>query len=396
MRTRELLERLIGFPTVSRDSNLPLVDWVRDYLDGFGVRSQLVADTEGTKANLFASIGPEREGGILLSGHTDVVPVDGQPWSSDPFRLTARDGRLYGRGTSDMKGFIAVALALVPELAARGLERPVHLAFTYDEEVGCHGAAALIPLLRRVLPAPAAVIVGEPTNMRIATAHKGICFCRTVATGTEAHSSLVHQGVSAVMLAGELIAHIGQLAHRAAQQSVAIAGLEPRCTTLTANVIHGGTAFNILAGRCEFEWEVRAVPGDRAVRYVEELERHAAALVAEARQAGRRCSVETSVLADVPALEPEQGGALALVRAALSTDEPQIAIPFATEAGQYQQAGWSTVVCGPGDIGQAHRADEYVPIAQLEQCERFLRTLITSHCAVQGEPGSSAGPAHSS
>lgn len=394
MRTRELLERLVGFPTVSRDSNLPLIDRVRDYLDDRGVHSQLVTNAEGTKANLFACIGPEREGGIVLSGHTDVVPVDGQPWSSDPFRLSERDGRLYGRGTSDMKGFIAVTLALVPELVARRLERPVYLAFTYDEEVGCHGAAALIPQLRRVVPTPAAVIVGEPTNMRIATAHKGICFCRTVATGTEAHSSLVHRGVSAVMLAGELIAHIGELARRAAQHPVTIAGLEPPFTTLTANVIHGGTAFNILAGRCELEWEVRTVPGDHAVRYVEEIERRAAALVSEAQRTGRRCGIETTVIADVPALAPEEGSALALVRDALSTEEPQIAIPFATEAGQYQQAGWSTVVCGPGDIDQAHRADEYVPIAQLEQCERFLRKLIASHCSAREEAGSPARPAH--
>jgi acetylornithine deacetylase len=383
LSSTQILERLVAMPTVSRDSNLPLVGWVRDYLDGFGIRSAYVANDEGTKANLIASVGPERTGGLALSGHTDVVPVDDQDWRSDPFRLTEREGRLHARGSADMKGFIACAIAALTRLNGRRLERPATLLLSYDEEVGCLGAPRMIAELAQSWPVPAAVIVGEPTGMRIADSHKGICVSRTSVTGSAAHSSLVHEGVSAVMVAGELIAHLNRIARDAVRSSTTSAArLQPPYTSISVNMVRGGTALNILAGSCEFFWDIRVVPGESPSQYLAAFDQFARGLVADIVASGRACQIERSTLAEVPALMPDSdGAAMSLARTLLPDGGTPIAVPFATEAGQFQQAGWSTIVCGPGSIEQAHRADEFILPAQLAACDQFLDRSLQRHCA---------------
>jgi acetylornithine deacetylase len=336
-----ILERLVAFPTVSRDSNLPLIDWIRNYLADHRVDSQIIHDDTGRKANLFASIGPPVEGGLVMSGHSDVVPVDGQAWRSDPFALTARDSRLYARGSCDMKGFIATALSRVPLLVGSKLTRPVHLMFSYDEEVGCLGAPRMIAAARDKIGTPAAVIVGEPTSMRVANEHKGICTARTRVTGIEAHSSLTHQGVSAVMLAAELIDHLASVAKRLAETPRAERAnrFVPPFTTTSVNTIQGGTATNILAAACEFTWDVRSLPGERAASIMEELVERSTKRLAELEAAGKRCSIQTSILADVPPLEASDGTAEELAHAVSEIVRDSITVPFATEGGQFQRAG---------------------------------------------------------
>jgi acetylornithine deacetylase len=383
MDTVGILERLVGFPTVSRDPNLPLIDWIRNFLADHGVDSHLVPDDSGRKANLFASIGPEAEGGLVLSGHSDVVPVDGQPWRTDPFRLTAQGSRLFGRGACDMKGFIAACLSRVPRLSASKLKRPVHLMFSYDEEIGCLGAPRMIAAAGKVLPKPGAVIVGEPTSMRVANEHKGICTAVTKVTGVEAHSSLTHQGVSAVMLAAELIAHLDGEARKLAGRppSARAARFTPPHTTLSVNSIRGGTAINILAAACEFGWDVRSLPGESAERVLKELERFAARRLEALAAEGKRCTIHSEILADVPPLEADAGAAELLARAVSPVAGEPTTVPFATEGGQFQRAGWPTVVCGPGSIEQAHKPDEYIERSELEACETFLDRAIAKHCA---------------
>lgn len=376
----EILQRLVAFPTVSRDTNLPLIDWVRNYLANCGIESHRVFDATGQKSNLFATIGPPVEGGLVLSGHTDVVPIDGQAWSSDPFTLTERDDRLHARGACDMKGFIAAALGRVPAWADMSLTRPVHLMFSYDEEVGCLGAPSMIAAAQKVLPTPAAVIVGEPTGMRIATQHKGICTLHTRVSGIEAHSSLTHRGVSAVMLAAELVAHLrGVAGHLAREPQVHAAHFEPPYTTLSVNRISGGTAINILAAVCDFDWDIRSLSAQAPCAILEELAVFAERQLAALRAEGKSCTVDTRMQADVPALEGAGGIAEALARSAGASTETTT-VPFATEGGQFQRAGWSTVVCGPGSIEQAHKPDEYIERAELTACGAFLDRLIDQRC----------------
>jgi acetylornithine deacetylase len=390
LSTVEILERLVACPTVSRDSNLPLIDWVRNFLADHGVESHLVRDDTGTKSNLFASIGPEVEGGLVLSGHTDVVPVDGQAWNSDPFKLTAQGSRLHARGSCDMKGFIATALSRVPALRAAPLSRPVHLMFSYDEEVGCLGAPRMIAAASKRILKPRAVIVGEPTSMRVANEHKGICASRTHVTGMEAHSSLTHQGVSAVMLAADLIAHLTEIARElasgkdalsvAARSAERAARFTPPYTTVSVNTIHGGNATNILAGDCEFTWDIRALPGESPDRILAALSEFARERREQLATQGKRCSIDTKVLANVPPLEADSGAAEQLARAATESSTESTTVSFATEGGQFQRAGWSTVVCGPGNIEQAHKPDEFIERSELEACEAFLDRAIAHAC----------------
>jgi len=380
--TVDILERLVAFPTVSRDPNLPLIEWIRNYLAEHGVDSQLVGDDSGRKANLFASIGPQAEGGLVLSGHSDVVPTDDQNWTSDPFKLAARDSRLYARGACDMKGFIAAALSRVPALVKAKLSRPVHLMFSYDEEIGCLGAPRMIAAASERIGKPAAVIVGEPTSMRVATEHKGICTTLTRVTGIDAHSSLTHLGASAVMIAAELIEHLNGIGRTlaSAPRSPRAARFTPPHTTVTVNTIRGGTAINILAAACEFGWDVRALPGETATSTRESLEQFAAKRLAALEAEGKHCSIQSKLLSDVPPLEARDGTAAALAHAASSTEHESMTVAFATEGGQFQRAGWSTVVCGPGSIEQAHKPDEFVERAQLEACEAFLDRAIARQC----------------
>ncbi len=378
--TVEILARLVACPTVSRDSNMPLIDWVRNFLADHGVDSHLVRDDTGRKSNLFASIGPPVEGGLVLSGHTDVVPVDGQAWSSDPFELVPRESRLHARGACDMKGFIAAVLSRVPSLRAAKLARPVHLMLSYDEEVGCLGAPRMIAAASERIAKPGVVIVGEPTGMRVANEHKGICTSRTRVTGVEAHSALTHQGVSAVMLAAELIGHLDALARELAAQGVPASCFVPPCTTVSVNTIQGGTATNILAAACEFTWDIRALPGESPERILESLAGYAERLRDRLAAEGKRCSISTDILANVPALEADQGPAAPLARSATLASGDTITVPFATEGGQFQRAGWSTVVCGPGSIEQAHKPDEFIERSELIACEAFLDRAIARQC----------------
>ncbi|MBK3733983.1 acetylornithine deacetylase [Azospirillum brasilense] len=371
-----MIARLVGFDTVSRRSNMALIDWVRDYLAGHGVESRLVPSPDGAKANLFATIGPMTEGGVVLSAHTDVVPVDGQPWDTDPFTLVERDGRLYGRGTADMKSFPAVALALLPEFLAAGLKRPLHLALSYDEEVGCIGAPAMIARIADELPRPSAVIVGEPTSMGVVLAHKGCYVLRTTVTGHEVHSSQIDRGVSAVMTAARLVNLVGDMAAENAAAADRACGFDPPFTTLQVGTIEGGTAANITARHCSFVWDIRPLPGDDWTRYRDRFEAECERLRAAMRRISPDCDIRTEQLAGVPGLAPEPDGPAAQLCHALTGRNDTGMVSFAAEAGQFQEAGLSTVLCGPGSIDQAHQPNEYIDTAQVTACEGFLRDLV--------------------
>ncbi|WP_448187804.1 acetylornithine deacetylase [Azospirillum sp. sgz301742] len=374
--SRNMIARLVGFDTVSRRSNMALIDWVREYLEGFGVDSRLVPNDDGSKANLFATIGPSAEGGIVLSGHTDVVPVDGQAWDTDPFTLVERDGRLYGRGTADMKSFSAVALALVPEMLAAGMKRPIHLALSYDEEIGCFGAPHMIERLVRDLPRPSAVIVGEPTSMGVVLAHKGCYALRTTVTGHEVHSSQVNRGVSAVMIAARLATFIADMMAQNKADADPASPFDPPYTTLHVGTIQGGTALNIMAKRCEFLWDIRTVNGEDWKTYLERFQAFCGTLLPEMQAISPECAIVTEVLAGVPGLAPEPDGVAAQLCHALTGRNDTAVVSYAAEAGQFQEAGFSTVICGPGSIDQAHQPNEFIDIAQVTACERFLRDLI--------------------
>jgi acetylornithine deacetylase len=382
---RDILETLVGFDTTSRNSNLALIEWVEAYLDGHGVPHRRVPNADGAKSNLLATIGPAVEGGAVLSGHTDVVPVDGQPWSSDPFAIVERDGRLYGRGTCDMKGFLALALAAVPDLIAANPRRPVHLAFSYDEEIGCLGAPGLIEVINRELPKPAFVVVGEPTDMVAVNGHKGITYYRVKVTGREAHSSQTQQGVSAIMEAVKLMSSLTELSARLEREADPASPFTPKGATLTIGIVHGGTAGNILARECKFLFDLRCPhtldPQVVLGPFFAEVAALDAALKARALEAG----VEIEMQSNVPPFAPEPDGAAESFARRLAGDNgPPRAVSFATEAGQFQRAGLSTVLCGPGSIEQAHQPDEFVEISQMERGAAFMRRLVEWAAASAG------------
>ncbi len=375
MTVREMIAKWIAFETVSRNSNLALIDYVRDYLDDFGVQSYLVPNDEGTKANLYATLGPPVPGGVVLSGHTDVVPVDGQPWDTDPFAVVERDGRLYGRGTCDMKSFCAIALALVP--AMRELKKPLHLAFSYDEEIGCQGAPRLIRGLLEQVPRPAAVIVGEPTNMQLMTAHKGITVLKTTVTGHEAHSSQTHRGVSAVMTAARLITFLDDLARRRQAALPRDPGFEPGFTTLHVGTIKGGTAINIISRHCEFVWDIRNTPDDDPQAILEQFNTFCRQKIEPAMRAiAPETDIQTVVFASAPALQHQPDSPAVRLVKALTGTENTFKAPYATEAGQFQEAGLPAVICGPGSIDQAHQPNEFITLQQVEAGTEFIRQLI--------------------
>ncbi len=371
----ELLERLVAFDTVSARSNLALMQFVADYLEGHGVEAHWSFNAERDKANLLASIGPAVEGGVVLSGHSDVVPVEGQDWSSDPFTVARRGMRLYGRGTADMKSFVAAALALVPELLDRPLARPIHLALTYDEEVGCFGVERLIPDLLAKLPRPGMVIVGEPTSMRIVNAHKGCQVFRTTIRGRPAHSSQPQHGANAILAASELIHFLDRLFARRR----AAAGdnpFDPPVTTFNIGRIEGGQAMNIIAERCAFHWEFRQLPEEDGSAIIAAFRAHAEEVVLpRLRATAPEASIVTEQLANVAPLAPAADNpAEDLVRRLTGLND-QAVISFCTEGGAYQKAGLPVVVFGPGSIDQAHQPDEYIELEQIEACEAFLRRL---------------------
>jgi acetylornithine deacetylase len=375
-RALDILARLVAFDTTSRLSNLALVEWVEAYLAGHGVAARRVPNADGSKTNLLATVGPAVEGGVVLSGHTDVVPVDGQPWSSDPFAVVARDGRLYGRGTCDMKGFLALALAAVPDLVAAGPRAPVHLAFSYDEEVGCLGAPDMIDVIVRELPRPALVVVGEPTSMEAVIGHKGIATYKITVEGKEAHSSQPHLGVSAVMAAVPLMAQLTALSERLGREADPDCPFTPKGATLTIGQVNGGTAPNILARECEFLFDLRYPAGldpDAILAPLgDAVARLDADLKTRASQAGARIVRRSAA----PPLAPEANGAAeAFARRLAGDNGPPRVVAFAAEAGQFQGAGFSTVICGPGSIDQAHQPDEYIELSQMQRGGEFMSRL---------------------
>ena len=374
----QIMEKLISFPTVSRDTNLPLVDWVESYLNSHGIEAHRYYKPDEPKAALFAHVGPWEEGAVVLSGHTDVVPVDGQPWDSDPFSVVERDGKYFGRGTCDMKGFDAIAIWALVEAQKRGVRRPLQLALSFDEEVGCTGAPPMIEAMQPVLPKGAAVIVGEPSMMQAVTGHKGGQGFWVDVWGFEVHSSIMHTGVSAIMEAAKIIQWANEVnAEEAAKEPSLIASaFVPPWTTLHTGLISGGTAANITAKHCRFDLGYRAVPDadldawDAKVRAkVAEVEAEMQAVVPEAR-------IDLEARFAVPGLRPEENGlAEGLVRQ-ITGDNATHVVSYGTEAGQFQAAGYSAVVCGPGDIAQAHQPNEFITIAQFEAGVAFADRLV--------------------
>jgi acetylornithine deacetylase len=374
-----ILGDLVAFDTTSRRSNLELIAYVEARLAAQGIVSRRISNADGAKANLLATVGPGVPGGVVLSGHTDVVPVDGQAWSSEPFTLTARDGRLFGRGTCDMKGFLALALAIVPDVLAAGVRRPIHLAFSYDEEIGCLGAPDLIAQIAAQTPAPSAVIVGEPTSMEAVRGHKGIAVFRVAITGREAHSSLTHLGVSANMAAARLMGRLEALAEDLEQAADPMSPFTPKHATLTIGQVNGGTAANILAGRCSFVFDLRSPPAADPLSVLQpffaEVQTLDAAMKARAPETG----IVVERLALAPPLHPEADGvAERLARRLAGDNGPGRVVAYAAEAGQFQAAGFSTIICGPGSIDQAHQADEYVDLSQMQRGAAFMARLVES------------------
>ncbi|MBV9841723.1 MAG: acetylornithine deacetylase [Sphingomonadaceae bacterium] len=379
-RATELLARLVAIDTTSRLSNLALIELVEAELAHLGVDATRVNNADGSKANLYATLGPMAEGGVVLSGHTDVVPVDGQPWSSDPFALTERGGRLYARGSADMKAFLALALAAAPLFAEPGrLSRPVHLAFSYDEEVGCLGAPAMIAAIGKRLPAPAAVIVGEPTDMEVVGAHKGITTYRVTVTGHEAHSSLTHLGISANMIAIQLMTRLSELAEDLERQANVRSPFCPKHATLTIGTMQGGTAVNILSRECVFQFDLRCPPGLDPVALLQPFFDLADRLDGEMKARFAEAGVTVTRRSFTPAMALRPDGAAERIARALAGDNgPLRAVPYAAEAGQFQEAGFATIICGPGSIEQAHQPDEYIEVSQIERGAAFMLRLAES------------------
>jgi acetylornithine deacetylase len=371
-----LLERLAAFDTESDKSNLPLIDFVEEYLRGQDIPVLRAPNAAGDKTALLATIGPMVEGGIVLSGHTDVVPVEGQKWTSDPFRLRGADGRLYARGSCDMKGFDAIALAMIPRFKKAGLRRPIQILLSYDEETSCEGSLDFIRRFGKDVPRPGAVIVGEPTMMEVADAHKSIATFRTIVTGHEAHSSKPALGANAVACACDIVAEIYRQALAYEAPDRLNPRFDPPYSTLHVGTIHGGTARNILARECMFHWEFRGLPGASSMAplrliqsYIDET-----ALPRLTRfVAGPK--VETIVEVDVPGLEAEPGSQAETLALKLTRSNRTNAVSYATEAGQFQRAGLPTVVCGPGSIDQAHKPDEFLEVSQIEACISFMERL---------------------
>lgn len=381
----EILSRLVAFRTVSRDSNLDLIDWVEARLSHAGAQCRRTWSDDRRKANLWAAFGPDGRGGVVLSGHTDVVPVDGQSWETDPFALTERDGRLYGRGTADMKGFVACILSVLDRFDFSGLRRPLYVALSYDEEVGCLGVDRMVDDAVSAGARPDYAIIGEPTGMHIIRAHKSINVFRTRVIGRAAHSSQPHRGAGAIFAAARLIQYLYQIGQH--KRSVASRnGFEPPWTTVQVGQISGGNAVNILPAECEFLWEYRALPGEDADEILSMVSAFARdQVLPELRAHAPEADILTEALARVPPLVADEHhraedfvARLPGVRAGGSGE-----VAFATEAGSFQRAGIASVVCGPGSIDQAHQPDEFVEHSELERCEQMLEGVLAHLCSKQ-------------
>jgi acetylornithine deacetylase len=378
----EMLRRLVAFDTTSRNSNLALIDYVQGYLKEHGVESKLVPSEDGKKANLFATVGPMAKDGVVLSGHTDVVPVDGQPWETDPWTLTLKDGKYYGRGTCDMKAFYAIALAMLPQISKAPLKKPIHFALSYDEEVGCLGAHSLAAAMAREVPRPRAIIIGEPTMMTVVHAHKGVCMYITKFTGFEAHSSMTHLGVSAVHFAGEFVHYLNTVQEELDAQFPPTSEFTPPAPTFNVGTIVGGTAGNILARECEVLWGYRELPdrpltalGERAQKWLKEE------LLPKMKARHPAASIDTVVRSATVGFSPLGNEDAKSLAAEWSGSNTVGSVVYGTEAGIFRQTlGVPTVVCGPGDIAQAHQPNEFILASQITACEGFMRRMVEWAC----------------
>lgn len=380
----QMIRQLVSFDTTSRNSNLAIIDYIRDYLASHGIASEYVHDETGKKANLYATLGPTDRGGLMLSGHTDVVPIDGQDWVTDPWAIIERDNRLYGRGTCDMKSFVAVALAMVPEFKRQTLHRPIHFAFSYDEEVGCIGVRRLIEALAKRPVRPFACIVGEPTNMKPVRAHKGKISIRARLRGYEAHSSLAPRGVNAVEYAARLIVKITEIGQRLAEQGPFDEEFDIPFTTAHTGVVQGGTALNIVPLDCMFEFEFRHLPEHDPVKLVEEVKRYAfEVLRPQMRKIRAEADIVFEEMSQIVGLNTSDSAEIVQIAKAASGANASGKVAFGTEAGAFEQSGIPTVICGPGDIDQAHKPNEFVALDQVALCETFLRRAVERACVTR-------------
>ena len=376
----DMIKRLVAFDTTSRNSNLELIDFASNYLSDLGVECELVHSEDGRKANLYATLGPSDKPGIALSGHTDVVPVDGQNWDSDPFEIIEKEGRLYGRGSADMKGFIAVCLALAPEFLKRQAQTPLHLVLSYDEEVGCLGVRSLIDKLAQRDIKPRACIIGEPTEMIVVRGHKGKLSLRCRVQGHESHSGLAHLGVNAVEAAAEVVAYLKRMARRHRDQGPYDAELSPPYTTVHTGLIQGGTALNIVPKECAFDFEFRHLPQDDPEALAREVQQFAETqLLPEMREVSPEVGFTWEPLSRIPGLSIDDDADLVRLAQAFTESTTTGKVSFGTEAGLFQQADMPAIVCGPGNIEQAHKPNEYVALDQIGRCETFIRRLF-EHC----------------
>jgi len=375
-RTIDTLADLVAFPTVSTDSNLDLIAYISERLSRAGARVEVMRDQSGAKANLYATLGPDVDGGIVLSGHTDVVPVADQVWTTDPFTLSERDGRLYGRGSCDMKGFVAACLTMAPALADSSTTRPVHFAFTHDEETGCIGARHLIAALQSRPTRPAMAIIGEPTGMQIIEGHKGCCEYTTEFKGLEGHGSAPDRGVNAVEYAARYVARLLGLSQHLRARVPDDSRFDPPWTTINVGAIAGGVAHNVIASRARVDWEMRPVCAPDADFVRDDLRHYTNEILLPAMQAvDPEAAITTAVIGDVAGLDPmDRNAARALVAELTGVNSADL-VPFGTEAGLFQSLGIDAVVCGPGSIDQAHKADEYLEISQLTACLDMLSRL---------------------
>lgn len=383
----EILRDLVGFQSISRQSNLALIEYVQSYLAGFGITSRLVFNEDRSRANLYATIGPSTRGGLCFSGHSDVVPVSGQPWTSDPFTLVEREGKLYGRGSADMKGYIACVLASVPHFVATVRELPVHIAISYDEEIGCVGVRDLLAMLADDDAKPIGCIIGEPTSMRLAVAHKGKHAYRCGVHGLAGHSSQPDKGVNAIEYAAELITHLRGIGREIRRDGPFDTAFEPPFTTIQTGTVRGGVAVNVVPDQCVFDFEIRQLPNDDGAAHAERLKAFAMTqLLDDMRAVYPSADIDVTPLSAYPGMQEESSAAARRLKAlcghALGIADLAASgtntLSFGTEGGLFQEIGIPTLVCGPGAIDQAHKADEFVAIEQLAQCCTFLKKVVAS------------------
>jgi acetylornithine deacetylase len=378
-RTTEILEKLVAFDSVSSNSNLPIIGFIEGYLKAYRVHCARVMSPDKTKSNLLARIGPDIEGGVVLSGHTDVVPVAGQSWDTDPFKLTENAGRFYGRGAADMKSFVAACLAMVPIFTQAKLQKPIWFAFSYDEEVGCLGAPHLLDYITANIPKPSFVIIGEPTMMQVVTAHKGVHSYETRVHGLEWHSSQTHLGVNAVQTACELVHFLKELNDELAQSGLKDERFNPSHSTVHVGTIHGGTARNIIPKECVFQWEIRPLPNENPEALYSRFTTRCLELLEAMRKLSPQADITTTSIAhmDGVSLPVDAIAARELVMHCAKTNQEQV-VSYGTEAGVFQHHGIPAIICGPGDIQQAHKPNEFIDRSQIQDCVHFLFSLCES------------------